>query len=49
MAEKTKRWRGKRVHGQLPRNVDEKLVDNEQSYQWLKSGDINGETERPNN
>ena len=22
-------------------NLDEKLVDNEQSYQWLKFGDIN--------
>jgi hypothetical protein len=30
--------------GQLPRNLDEKLVDIEQSYRWLKSGDIKGET-----
>ena len=31
-AEKTKeRWEWKRMHGQLPRNFDEKLVDNEQS------------------
>jgi len=29
----------------LPRNLDEKLVDTEQSYRWLKSGDIKGETE----
>jgi hypothetical protein len=44
--EKTKeRWHGKRMHGQLPRNLDEKLVDIEQSYRWLKSGDIKGETE----
>ena len=44
--EKTKgRWHGKRMHGQLPRNVDEKLVDVEQSYRWLKSGDVKGETE----
>ena len=35
----------KRMHGQLPRNLDEKLVDIEQSYCWLKSGDIKGETE----
>ena len=35
----------KSVHGQLPRNLDEKLVDIEQSYRWLKSGDIKGETE----
>jgi hypothetical protein len=32
VAEKTKeRWQGKRMHGQLPRNLDEKLVDTEQS------------------
>jgi len=31
IAEKTKeRWQGKRMHGQLPRNLDEKLVDIEQ-------------------
>jgi len=34
------------MHGQLPRNLDEKLVDIEQAYRWLKSGDIKGETER---
>ena len=33
------------MHGQLPRILDEKLVDIEQSYRWLKSGDIKGETE----
>jgi len=32
IVEKTKeRWHGKRMHGQLPRNLDEKLVDIEQS------------------
>jgi hypothetical protein len=41
IAEKTKeRWHRKRMHGQLPRNLDEKLMDIEQSYRWLKSGDI---------
>jgi len=46
LAEKTKgKWHGKSMHGQLPRNLDEKLVDIEQSYRWLKSGDIKGETE----
>ena len=46
IVEKTKeRWHGKRMHGQLPRNLDENLVDIEQSYRWLKSGDIKGETE----
>jgi hypothetical protein len=33
------------VHGQFPRGFDEKLVDKEQSYRWLKFGDIKGETE----
>jgi len=33
------------MHGQLPRTSDEKLVDIEQSYRWLKSEDIKGETE----
>jgi len=46
IAGKTKvRWQGKRMHGQLPRNLDEKLVVIEQSYRWLKSGDNKGETE----
>ena len=29
----------------MPCNLDEKLVDIEQSYRWLKSSDIKGETE----
>ena len=33
------------MHGQLPRKLSEKLVDIEQSYRWLKSGDIKRETE----
>jgi hypothetical protein len=46
IAEKTKqRWHGKRMHGQLPRNLGEKLVDAERSYLWLKPRDIKGETE----
>jgi len=46
MAKKTKeRWHRKRMHGQLPHNLDKKLVDIEQSYHWLKSGNIKGETE----
>ena len=39
--EKTgERWHGKRMHGQLPHNLDEKLVDIEQSYRWLKFGTL---------
>ena len=46
IAEKIKeKWHEKRMHGQLPHSLDEKLVDTEQSYRWLKSGDIKGETE----
>ena len=46
IVEETKvRWHRKRMHGQLPRNLDEKLVEIEQSYFCLKSGDIKGETE----
>ena len=33
------------MHGQLPCNLDVEVVDTEQSYQWIKSGDIKGETE----
>jgi len=45
-AEKTKeRSQGKRMHEQLPCNLDGKLVDIDQSYRWLNSGDIKGETE----
>jgi hypothetical protein len=37
ITEKAKgRWRGKRMHGQFPRSLDEKLVDNEQPYRWLR-------------
>jgi hypothetical protein len=28
------------MHEQFTRSLDEKLVDNEQSYRWLKFGDI---------
>ena len=44
--EKTKqRWHRKRMHGQLPCKLDEKLVDSEQSCHWPNSGNIKGETE----
>jgi hypothetical protein len=44
--EKTKEiWHGKRMHGQLPRNFDEKLLDIEQSYRSPKSDDIKRETQ----
>ena len=33
------------MYGQLPHNLNEKLVDIEQSYRWLKFGNIKGETE----
>jgi hypothetical protein len=33
------------MHGQFPRSLDEKLVDKEQSYRWLKFRDIKGQTD----
>jgi hypothetical protein len=39
------RCEAKRLHGQFPRSLDEGLINKEQSYRWLKFGDINGETE----
>jgi hypothetical protein len=39
------RWEAKRLHGQFPQSLDEGLIDKEQSYRWLKCGDITGETE----
>jgi hypothetical protein len=35
----------KRLYGQFPQSLDEGLIDKEQSYRWLKFGDIKGETE----
>jgi len=32
------------MHGQLPRNLDLKLVDNEQTYRWLKFEHVKTET-----
>jgi hypothetical protein len=32
------------MHGQFPRSLDEKMVDKELSYRWLKFGDIKGKT-----
>jgi hypothetical protein len=46
IAEETKeKWLRKRKHRKLPHNLDEKLVDNKQPYQWLKTGDNKGKTE----
>jgi hypothetical protein len=33
------------MHGKFRSNLDGKLVDNEQSYRWLKFGNMKGETE----
>jgi hypothetical protein len=37
------KWEAKRMHGQSPHSLHEKLVDKEQSYLWLKFGDIKEE------
>jgi hypothetical protein len=39
------KWEKKRMHGQFPCSLDGMLVDREQTYQWLKVGDIKGEPE----
>jgi predicted RNA-binding protein with RPS1 domain len=39
------KWEKKKMHGQFPRSLDDMLVDREQTYRWLKFGDIKGETE----
>jgi len=39
------RWQGKRMHVQFLYKLDKKKVHNEQSYRWLKFGDVKGETE----
>jgi hypothetical protein len=39
------RWEAKRLHGLFPRSLYEGLIDQEQSYRWLKFGDIKRETE----
>jgi hypothetical protein len=50
IAEKTKkRWQAKRMYGQMPFNLDEKLVDNEQSYRRLNLEDIKGQQHNNNN
>jgi hypothetical protein len=39
------RWEAKRLHSLFPRSLDEGLIHKEQSYRWLKFGDIKGGTE----
>jgi hypothetical protein len=39
------KWEEKRMHGQFSRKLNDKLMDKEQSYRWLKFGDIKRETE----
>jgi hypothetical protein len=41
---KEEEWEERRMHGELSRSLNEKLVDKEQSYRWLKFGDIKGKT-----
>jgi hypothetical protein len=39
------KWGRKRMHGQFPRSLDDMLVDREQTYRWMKFGDIKVGTE----
>ena len=43
-AENKRKMAPERMHGQLTRNLGEKLVDIGESYRWQKSGDMKGET-----
>jgi hypothetical protein len=37
-----KKWEERRIHGQIPLSLDDKLVDKEQYCRRLKYGDIKG-------
>ncbi|KAF2882012.1 hypothetical protein ILUMI_24160 [Ignelater luminosus] len=39
------KWVEKQMHGQYPRAVQEYLIDKEQTYRWLRKGELKGETE----
>jgi hypothetical protein len=39
------KWEERRMHGKFPRSLDQKLVDKEQSYRSLNSGDVKRKTE----
>jgi hypothetical protein len=39
------KWGWKRVRAEFPRSLDDMLVDREQTYWWLKFGDVKGERE----
>ena len=44
-AQLKQKWEQKSMHGQYPKRVNEKDVDHQMSYQWLKSGGLKSETE----
>ena len=39
------KWEDKSMHGQYPKRVNEKDVDQQMTNQWLKSGGLKSETE----
>ena len=40
-----KKWKNKVMHGQYIRNVDRKLISEEETFIWLSKGDLEAETE----
>jgi hypothetical protein len=39
------KWKNKAVHGQYIRNIDRQLNSEEDTFLWLKKGDLKAETE----
>lgn len=44
-ADKLTRWKEKALHGRFPHDVDQDTVDKQASYNWLKRGELQPETE----
>jgi ribosomal protein S4 len=40
-----KKWKKKAMHGQYIRNIDRKLISEEDTFLWLMKGDLKAETE----
>jgi hypothetical protein len=40
-----KKWKNKVMHGQYIRNMDRKLISEEDTFLWLSNGDLKAETE----
>jgi hypothetical protein len=38
-------WKNKAMHGQYMRNIDRKLISEEDTFLWITKGDLKAETE----